>query len=274
MKSTKCVECGFVGWSDVEHCKACGAPLGQRSHNLPTSTPTYNANYNQWDQQEGEKKGLAIFAMILGILSFFTFGLLGVGAIVGIILSCIAMGRVKREPWQYGGKGMAIAGLVLSIVSLVSVVPVGIIAAIAIPNLLASRRAANEGSAMASLRTISSAEMVYYSTVGAGKYGTLNDLAKAGLLDAKLATGTKNGYHFTVELTTNEDNVEGFAAVGVPITYRSTGMRSFYIDETSVLRAGDNSGGPSTKMDEPLQMNYEYPPDRSRRPDYRAQPVY
>jgi len=268
MKSTKCVECGFVGWSDAEHCKACGAPLSQRSHDLPPAAPVYNSNYNQ---QEGEKKGLAIFALTLGIISFLTFGLLGVGAITGIILSCIAMSRVKRDPWQYGGRGMAIAGLVLSIVSLVSVVPVGIIAAIAIPNLLASRRAANEGSAMHSLRTISSAEMVYHSTRGNGKYGTLKELAAEGLIDSTLATGSKNGYNFTVELTTDEMNYPGFAVVGVPIAYRSTGTRSFYIDETTVMRAGDNAGGPSTKMDDPLEMTYGYP-DRRRRTDY--QPAY
>ena len=273
MKSTKCVECGFVGWSDVEHCKACGAQLGQRSHNLPSATPAYNTNYNQWDQPEGQKKGLAIFALVLSIISFFTFGLLGVGAITGIILSCIAMGRVKRDPLRYGGHGMAIAGLVLSIVSLVSVVPTAIIASIAIPNLLAARRAANEVSAMNSLRTISSAETVYYSTRGEGKYGTLNELAAEGLIDSKLATGTKNGYNFTIELTNDETSGEGFAAVGVPITYRSTGLRSFYIDESSVIRAGDNSGGPSSKMDQPLDMNSDFF-NRGRRADYRSQPVY
>src|SRR5215212_7866955 len=91
MKSTKCVECGFVGWSDVEHCKACGAPLGQRSHNLPSPTPVYN--YNQSDQEEGPKKGLAIAALVLGIISFFTIGILGVGAIIGIVLACMAMSK-------------------------------------------------------------------------------------------------------------------------------------------------------------------------------------
>jgi type II secretory pathway pseudopilin PulG len=273
MKSTKCVECGFVGWSDVEHCKACGAPLGQRSHDLPTPPPAYNSNYAHEDQQEGEKKGLAIFALILGIISFFTFGLLGLGAIAGIIVSCIAMSRVKREPWQYGGKGMAIAGLVLSIVSIATVVPVGIIASITVPNLLASRRAANEGSAMRSLRTISSAEMIYQNTAGQGRYGTLNDLAAAGLIDATLATGTKNGYNFTVELTTDELNGSGFAVVGVPMTYRKTGTRSFYVDESLEMRAGDNSGGPATKMDQPLDTDADYP-SRSRRADSNQQPVY
>jgi type IV pilus assembly protein PilA len=271
MKSTKCVECGFVGWSDVEHCKACGAQLGQRSHNLPSPTPVYD--YNESDQEEGPKKGLAIAALVLGIISFFTIGILGVGAITGIVLACIAMSRVKRDPWQYGGRGMAIAALVLNIVSLVSFVPMGIIAAIAIPNLLASRRAANEGSAMASLRTLHSAEATYQSTRGNGKFGTLSELAAEGLIDSKLATGTKNGYNFTVELTTNELNYPGFSIVGVPMTYRSTGVRSFYIDETGVIRAGDNSGGPSTKMDQPLGNDFDYY-DRRQRTDYRTQPVY
>src|SRR5436305_15182860 len=59
---------------------------------------------------------------------------------------------------------------------LIVVAIIGIIAAIAIPNLLASRRAANEGSAAQSLRTISSAEATYQSTAGGGSYGTIADL--------------------------------------------------------------------------------------------------
>jgi len=274
MKSTKCVECGFVGWSD-DNCKACGAPLGQRSHDLPSPAPVYSSHYDHQPeyQEEGPKKGMAIAALVLGIIGFFTVGVIGVGAIVGIILACIAMSRAKRDPWQYGGRSMAIAGLVLNIVALVSFVPTMMIAAIAIPNLLASRRAANEGSAQASLRTLHSAEATYQATRGEGKYGTLNELAAAGLIDSRLATGTKNGYKFTVELTTTDLNYPGFEVVGVPVTYGSTGIRSFYLDETGVIRAGDNSGRPSTKMDPPVDNDSEFY-DRRQRTDYRTQPVY
>src|SRR5947207_1432740 len=59
---------------------------------------------------------------------------------------------------------------------LIVVAIIGIIAAIAIPNLLASRRAANEGSAQQSLRTISSAEATYYSTAGNGNYGAVQSV--------------------------------------------------------------------------------------------------
>ena len=239
MKSAKCLQCGFVGWSDVEYCKSCGAPLSPGATNYTLTNPT----------GEVQKKGLAIFALVLGIISFFTFGLLGVGAIAGIILAAIAMSRAKNEPWKYGGRGMAVAGLVLSITSIVMVVPVGIIAAIAVPNLLVARMAANEGSALQSLRTISSAEMAYQSQFQ--RYGTLQELASLNLIDQKLGSGVKNGYRFTVELT-NADGSEGFAVSGVPVEYRSSGRRSFYVDETFVIRAADNHGAPSSVFDAPL----------------------
>lgn len=277
MKSTKCVECGFVGWSDVEHCKACGAQLGQRSHDLPSPTPVYDSSYDEPEFEEGQKRGLAIVALVIGIIGFFTAGILFAGAITGIILACIAMSRAKRDPWQYGGHGMAVAALVLNIVALVSFVPMGIIAAIAIPNLLASRRAANEGAAQSSLRILHAAEATYQSTKGAGNFGTLSELAAEGLIDSKLATGTKSGYKFTVEVTTNEMSYPGFAVVGVPMTYggvEGSGVRSFYVDETGVIRGGDKFGRPATKEDLPVNSSANDFYDRSRRTDYRAQPVY
>jgi type II secretory pathway pseudopilin PulG len=268
MKSTKCVECGFVGWSDVEYCKACGAQLSQRS--TPPPSPAQTVYYDQWDEPEGQKNGMAIAALIFGIVSFLTFGLLGVGAITGIILASVAMSRVKRAPWKYGGRGMAIAGLVLSITSFVSLVPVGIIAAIAIPNLLAARMAANEGSAIHSVRTIAEAERVYY--LNFNKYATIEELASANFVDSKLGSGTKNGYNFSIELTRDED-VEGFAVTAVPIEYRSSGRRSFYVDESAIVRAADNHGGPPTKRDAPLNSDSDYP-SRARRADYQQEPVY
>ena len=259
MKSTKCVQCGFVGWSDLENCKSCGAPLNQGYGNLPPA----GAYYGSGHESEGDQKGLAIAALVLGILSFMTFGLLGVGAIVGIILSVKAMGRVSREPWRYGGRGMAIAGLVLSITSLTSTFGIGVVAAIAIPNLMASYRAANEGSAIHSLRTISQAEATFQSNFG--HYGTLEELYASGLIDLKLGSGAKNGYAFKVTLD-NESPVS-FEVTGVPETYGKTGIRSFYIDETFVIRGSDNHGGPSTKMDDPLDTYDDYPSSSRRYAD-------
>ena len=84
---------------------------------------------------------------------------------------------------------------------LIVVAIIGIIAAIAIPNLLASRRAANEGSAIASIRVITSSEATYASTAGGGDYGDLAALLSNGLLDAQLGGGSKSGYTFAVDPT-------------------------------------------------------------------------
>src|SRR5918993_4462203 len=82
---------------------------------------------------------------------------------------------------------------------LIVVAIIGIIAAIAIPNLIASRRAANEGSAQSSLRTLHSSQATYQATKGNGAFaGTLAALQTANLIDSVLGGGTKSGYAFTM----------------------------------------------------------------------------
>src|SRR5512134_1785741 len=82
---------------------------------------------------------------------------------------------------------------------LIVVAIIGIIAAIAIPNLLASRRAANEGSAQSSLRTIHSSQATWQATGGNGSYGaSLAVLMGAGLVDSVLGTEAKSGYTFEI----------------------------------------------------------------------------
>ncbi|HUR98779.1 MAG TPA: prepilin-type N-terminal cleavage/methylation domain-containing protein [Pyrinomonadaceae bacterium] len=95
---------------------------------------------------------------------------------------------------------------------LIVIVIIGIVAAIAIPNLLAARRAANTGSAVSTLRTLYSADVSYAATTGSGSYAgtagtvgtsSLNDLAAANLIDSVLALGEKSGYEFVGDSTTS-----------------------------------------------------------------------
>ena len=79
---------------------------------------------------------------------------------------------------------------------LIVVAIIGIIAAIAIPNLIASKRAANEASATSSIRTLTSAEATYANTVGNGAYGDLGALMSQSLVDSVLGGGSKSGYNF------------------------------------------------------------------------------
>jgi prepilin-type N-terminal cleavage/methylation domain-containing protein len=121
---------------------------------------------------------------------------------------------------------------------LIVVAIIGIIAAIAIPNLLASRRAANEGSAQQSLRTFSSAEATFHATAGSGNYGPVDSLVTQNLIDAQLGSGTKSGYVFTTgtdPVASTTDFVFGAAPTNTS-ALTGTGTREFCIDESGVLR--------------------------------------
>jgi hypothetical protein len=88
------------------------------------------------------------------------------------------------------------------------------------------------------------------------------------LLNPELAVGTRHGYRFTVDIKASRYNEPpGFEAVGVPVTYGDTGKRSFYVDETGVIRASDNQGAPATAFDPPLG-NRTYSSSSSRSDGY------
>jgi prepilin-type N-terminal cleavage/methylation domain-containing protein len=131
---------------------------------------------------------------------------------------------------------------------LIVVAIIGIIAAIAIPNLLASRRAANEGSAQQSMRTFSSAEATYFATVGNGKYGDVDSLMAQTLVDSQLGSGTKSGYNFT-KGTSPASSTTQFVMGAAPTSTGvivGTGTREFCIDETGVLRGKTAAGSVAT----------------------------
>ncbi|HKV37872.1 MAG TPA: prepilin-type N-terminal cleavage/methylation domain-containing protein [Blastocatellia bacterium] len=124
---------------------------------------------------------------------------------------------------------------------LIVVAIIGIIAAIAVPNLLKSRQAANEASAISSLRTIGSAQATYQSTKGLGKdYDlTLADMATTqSLIDTNLGSGTKSGYGFTMtgvaQTSAAPSYFDSWCAPQNTGTFGS-GIRSFYSNESLVI---------------------------------------
>jgi prepilin-type N-terminal cleavage/methylation domain-containing protein len=140
-----------------------------------------------------------------------------------------------------------------------------IIAAIAIPNLLRARIAANEASAVASIRTINTAEVTYltaYPTVGysitlaalgpaaAGTCATPVE-TNACLLDFTLASATttalaKSGYYFGVaNATTATTPVSGYTIGAAASAYNSTGVRLFCSIEDGVVRSTPGAAGGS-----------------------------
>ena len=135
---------------------------------------------------------------------------------------------------------------------LIVVAIIGIIAAIAIPNLLSSRRAANEGSAQSSMRIIHSSEATYQATAGNGNYGTLAELLGQNLVDSVLGGGTKSGYAFTLTAATidNTSNPRTFYSYSLPTStsgVTQTGTRRFAIGEDGVLRGDTTLTAPADR---------------------------
>lgn len=126
---------------------------------------------------------------------------------------------------------------------LIVVAIIGIIAAIAIPNILAARRAANEGSAVSSMRTIYSCQLVYQATTGIGNFGDLPALDTAVLTDSVLGSGTKSGYGFEATPTAAGVRPALFYATAVPLVTDGagkTGTRRFGVSEDGVIH-GDGT---------------------------------
>ncbi len=131
-----------------------------------------------------------------------------------------------------------------------------IIAAIAIPNLLRSKMAANEASAVASLRTYNTA-LVSYSTT----YGTLPSTnfsalgpattpssTAADLVDSLLgiATPSKSGYNFTYTAGTASNSVISQYSINAGPQSNSTGQRYFFTDQSGVIRQTTNGSAASS----------------------------
>jgi type IV pilus assembly protein PilA len=130
---------------------------------------------------------------------------------------------------------------------LITVTIIGIIAAIAVPNLLASRRAANEGSAQYSLRTIHSCEITYFATIGNATYGDIPALRVQLLTDQVLGTGPKSGYSFVANPTAPSVQPARYYATAVPVNITGigqTGTRRFGVSEDGAIHGDTVSLAP------------------------------
>ncbi len=137
-----------------------------------------------------------------------------------------------------------------------------IIAAIAIPNLLRSRIAANEASAVGSVRTLNTAEVTYASTypqqgftctLGAlGPASGTPTSSAAGLVDSVLSSGTKSGYSFTLNNCSGTPEVL-YNSLATPVSVGSTGQRGFCSDQSGVIHFNAAGTGCSPTSDPALQ---------------------
>lgn len=125
---------------------------------------------------------------------------------------------------------------------------IALLAAIAIPNLLRARLAANESAAIAALKTVASAAHTFraanpeYPADLSALYTNLTP----PYIDSVLAGGAKQGYNFSLS-----GDASGFSATAIPATVGTTGNRRFFVDTSGVIRynATANATANSSALD-------------------------
>src|ERR1700681_3553758 len=141
-----CAGCGNSMTADDKFCRVCGRVSSTDS--AVTHAPSQPAPV-----ASAETSGKAIVSLICGLLFFIPFLF-----IAAIVFGHLALSEIRKSAGRLKGEGIAIAGLVLGYIWIAGIPIFLILAAIAIPNVLRARMAANESSAVASVRSLVTAE--------------------------------------------------------------------------------------------------------------------
>jgi type IV pilus assembly protein PilA len=273
-----CQNCGTANPDSAQFCSKCGSPLTAAAAVRPTTGPgaVGGGSFATPTPLDGNPRtsGKAIASLVCGIFTFFF-----PASIAAVILGHLSLSEIRRSAGRIGGRGLATTGLVLGYLGLM-VIPIMIVAAFAIPNLLRARIAANESAAVGSLRTIDVAAVQYASGYENGYpssfavfgYGAtiVGNCNHAGLIDRQLASSQKSGYTFTYTPQFPNDapgpvvspkaaangctsgGASGYTVTANPVQRGTTGERSFFTDQTGVIRAAD-TGESATADSSPLQ---------------------
>lgn len=211
----------------------------------------------QWPQPQ-TTSGLAIASLVCSLLCIPI-------NIAGIICGHLALSEIKKSAGRIGGRGLAIAGLIVGYIQIAFIPFILIIAAIAIPNLLRARIAANEASAVGSIRMVNTAETAWSNAKGGytcsltelGPAGAAGAPDAAGYLDAQLASGTKSGYHFSLrgcDPDLPNEPVRRFIVIAEPLRHNESGVKAFCSDETGVIKvATDGLGSTCLESGAPIE---------------------
>jgi type IV pilus assembly protein PilA len=243
----RCPKCRSENAPGAAFCAGCGLrlPIGATS----------------------QRKGMAIASLVVGLIGLPTFGILGIGAILAIVLGIVALVRSNKDPATYGGKGLAIGGIVSGVLSIVLIPAIGIVAAIAIPSLLRARISANEAAAIRDVQSVISAETAYSASNG-GFFDKLDCLVtpqrcipaysanaptflQAEFTQESARAGYQRALHAgPAPVDPDLDRISptsmtAFAYVAVPNVYGRTGVRAFCGDSTGIVCATAGEEMPS-----------------------------
>jgi type II secretory pathway pseudopilin PulG len=192
---------------------------------------------------EPRTDGKAIWSLVCGILSITCFWILA--GIPAIVLGHMSRSSIRTSRGRLKGEGMALAGLVMGYIS-VALLPILIIAAIAIPSLLRSRQVANETTAIRNLRTITIAEETFHSSNG--RYGDMQSLISERLLDDSLRR-VEAGYSFRIENAGDD-----YTVTATPATPNTGRYEYFSTSDRVIHYSRDSDLAPPGLAGEPIEL--------------------
>ena len=230
-----CKHCGKALAPEAQFCSSCG-----RAQSDPVAPHSYGAASSTGPAPGiAPTSGKAIGSLICGL--FFIILPAGLAA---IILGHLALSEIKKSAGRIKGEGLAIAGLVLGYMGIAFIPIALIIAAIAIPNLLRARIAANEASAVSTIRVLVTAEISHQAAHPEDGFSCdFRQVVSEAGLDPDMAHGTLHGYVFRLSDCSSEGtgkNITKFHIVAYPAARNQTGRRAFCVDESAVIRFSPN----------------------------------
>ena len=217
-----CEACGNNIAANQQFCGVCGRAV-------PSPGPSV-----QDFQVPAKTSGKAIVSLVFGLFFFLV-----PFAIVAIVFGHLALSNIRKSAGRLKGQGIAIAGLVLGYLGIAAIPIILILAAIAIPNLLRARIAANEASAVAWVRILNNAENAYaQSHPNAGFTCNISDLQADQLISGELASGRNHGYAFELSGCVPDESgvVRKVHVIAYPVAQNQSGVRAFCSDESGIVK--------------------------------------
>lgn len=225
-----CAQCGNALTPSDRFCAVCGRAVA-------AFVPSFGSEPVPSLAMPSPTSGKAIASLICGVFFFLL-----PTSIAAVVLGHLSLSDIKKSAGRIQGQGLATAGLVLGYLGL-AFIPLAIIAAIAIPNLLRARIGANEAAAISSIRSVVAAEVAYQQEhPEIGFTCDLNELRSLGSID--VTSATKMGYTFSLQncsMGESGTQMQKYQIVASPARRNQTGVRTFCSDESAVIRA--HSGG-------------------------------
>lgn len=245
-----CPRCSTSVQDQVSFCPSCGNAFASvpsvSGLPVPGAMPPSYAAHPAYHGPE-ENSGKAVASLVFGLLFFIPFAF-----VAAIVLGHMAHSEIKKSAGRLKGQGIATAGLVLGYGTVLFIPFLLIIAAIAIPNLLRARMAANEASAIGILRTYNTALAAYadkcpnegYPALTSGLGPGNGDCDGANLISGELAGRRliKNGYVFfygAYSRGNRQSRLNTYTIAADPVAPNTTGVRHFFTDQSGVIRYGD-----------------------------------